>query len=144
MKIKTIISFFIFAILFFGCRPSSKEYDRNPLKVVVPKDYTKKQIASEIARTLAHFRWIVDEISDEKITAHLFRNGHKAKVIMKYSLTEIVILNDTQSVMVYENNDRDKKGTPYKYLPHGWLANIKKDLDIKFSVAENQKIHNLK
>lgn len=142
MKIKTLISFLIFATFLFGCRPSSEEYDRNPLKVVVPKDYTKKQIVSEITSTLTYFRWTVDDISDEKIKAHLFRNGHKAEVIMKYSLTEIVILNNTKPIKVYDRNDREKQATQYIYLPYGWLANIKKVLDLKFSNTAKQQQFN--
>lgn len=139
MKIKTLISFLFFTILFFGCTPSYKSYNDNPLKVIVPKGFTQKEVVTEICNSLTNLHWKIDDIKENRVNAHLNQRQHNAKIVLSFSLSEITILNESTSTKINYANPDGKPTESAKSVPYGWLANLKREIEGRFNQTLNMR-----
>jgi len=129
IRIFWLLLFFSFLIV--GCKPNAKEYDKNPIKFKVAKEFSQKEVAEFISKALLRLGWKIDAIKEGSISASLNRYSWLAKATINFNAkNEIVILSD--SLFKYEKPNENISGKPIveyqKRVPFNWLMNIKKNI----------------
>ena len=139
MFIKIIITFIIVFIA-LGCQPTQSAYEKKPIKFIIPKSFTKKEVFDLMIKSLANLKWIVEDTHEGNIIARLNHRNYKAKVTLKYNDEEIVILNHSLASveMYYEKGIMKRKDV--EAVPYNWLINIKKELEKEASKTSSAKL----
>ena len=133
-----LISFLMVSFL-VGCKPSSSEYDKNPIKFSLSKNHSQSEVSEIVAEALLNLKWHVDEVKPDLITASLNHHGWKAKVVLNIKGNEITIVNESLFLYEYRNNTGVGKPTYSEYhkkAPYSWLFNIKRNVLLE----ENKKL----
>lgn len=128
---KLITLLIIITLIIIGCKPSPKNYDKNPLTVIVPKEVPQNDISKIVCDILENIGWTIVSSKEGEIIAVIERANRHGKVRLTYNDKIIVIGNESTAESIETNNPSAKPRT-IRFVPYGWLMNIKNRVSNKF------------
>ena len=110
------------SFVFAGCETNSTKQgremamqDSTTFSVPVPEGISTKVVKNAILLSLGKREWIVENQSDNSITASLNHRNVMGKIVITFD----------EKVITIEDHSTDENGVPF--VPVRWINNLKKD-----------------
>ncbi|HEY5551533.1 MAG TPA: hypothetical protein VIK52_06580 [Opitutaceae bacterium] len=118
--IPTVAGFLASAV---PCIAAEEDLGEHVGSIVVPQGFSSEEVQDAIVFAFGVRRWSLKEKTDTHVVGHIKQRSNEAILTLKFNASKIEMFCEGWKI---DKDTGARRGTD---LPHGWIKNIKEDVD---------------